>query len=83
MFQISAETENFELLDQINPKKSVSNLPTNNCHFFGPNLPKKSISGRKRKSEHHHWILLIRIGLGSKLKFKVTILKVRKNFKYL
>ena len=54
MFQISAETENFELLDQINPQKSVSNLPTNNCHFFGPNLPKKSISGRKRKSEHHH-----------------------------
>ena len=54
MFQISAETENFELLDQINPQKNVSNLPTNNCHFFGPNLPKKSISGRKRKSEHHH-----------------------------
>ena len=42
--------------------------------FFGANFPKKSISGRKQKSEHHHWILHIRIRLGIKFHFKLTIL---------
>ena len=53
MFQISGETENFELLDQINPKK-VFQSTNEQLSFFGPNLPQKSISGPKRKSEHHH-----------------------------
>ena len=32
--------------------------------FFGVNLTKKSISGLKRKSENHYWILYISITLG-------------------
>ena len=34
--------------------------------LFGPNLPKKGVPVKNRKSEHHHWILLIRISLGIK-----------------
>ena len=45
--------------------------------FFGPSLPKKGISSQKRKkgkSEHQHWILDIRISLGTKFQLNLTIL---------
>ena len=50
---------------------------SNKFHFmrFGilePNLPKKGIFGRKWKSEHHYWILYIRISLGTNFHFKQT-----------
>ena len=41
--------------------------------FFGPNLPKKSISGRKQKNEHPHWILHIRNSLSTKFCLQLTI----------
>ena len=41
------------------------------CWFFGPNLPKNVISGqKKKKSEHHQWILHTRISQGTKFYFK-------------
>ena len=52
----------------------VSNYTLNNFEFFGPNFPKKYICGQKRKSEHHHWIPLIQILLGTKFQLKLTIL---------
>ena len=33
--------------------------------FFKQNFSKKSISGLKRKNKHDHWILHIRISLGT------------------
>ena len=33
--------------------------------FLGPNLTKKGISTQNQKSEQHHWILRIRIRLGT------------------
>ena len=42
--------------------------------FFGSNLPKKGVSVWTRKSEHLHWILLIRISLGAKFQLKLSIL---------
>ena len=33
---------------------------------------KKIISGQKQRSESHHWILHIRIGLDNKFQFQVT-----------
>ena len=42
---------------------------------FGLNLPIKAISTQKRKkSEHHHWILHVQISVGTKFQLKVTIL---------
>ena len=41
---------------------------------FLPNLPKKGVSGLKQKREHDHWILHIRISLGTKFLLKPTIL---------
>ena len=41
--------------------------------FFGPNL-------QNTKSEHHHWILQIRISLGNKPHFKQTIRKLGTKF---
>ena len=37
-------------------------------------MPKKYVSSLKQKSEHHHWILHIRIRLGTKFQLKLTIL---------
>ena len=42
--------------------------------FFGPNLPKKRVSGLKQKSEQRHWILHTRVSLGTKFQPKLTIL---------
>ena len=44
---------------------------TLNKHYLilRPNLPKKGISGRNHKTEHHHWILHIRIHKVSNLSF--------------
>ena len=42
--------------------------------FFGPSLPKRGNSSQKRRSEHHHWILHIKISLGTKFYLKLTIL---------
>ena len=35
--------------------------------FVGPNLPEKGVSGLKQKSEHHYWILHIRISLDNQV----------------
>ena len=40
---------------------------------FEPDLPKKGVSGLNRKSEQCHWILHIRISLGTKFHIKLTI----------
>ena len=42
--------------------------------LFGWNLPKKSISGLKQESEHRHWIMHIRVNLGTDFSLKWTIL---------
>ena len=41
--------------------------------IFWTNLPKKSNSNRKQKSEYHYWILHIWISLGTKCQLKLTI----------
>ena len=41
--------------------------------IFWTNLPKKSNSNRKQKSEYHYWILHIWISLGTKGQLKLTI----------
>ena len=54
-----------------------------NCQFwfFGPNLPKNSISGLKwKKSEHYHWILQFRISLNTTFQLKLTILMLWAEF---
>ena len=50
------------------------------CWYFGQNLLKKGISGWKRKSEHHHWILYVRISPGAKFQLKLTILIIWTKF---
>ena len=42
--------------------------------IFRPNLPKKGISSLKQFNELYHWILHIRISLGTEFQFKWTIL---------
>ena len=42
--------------------------------FFGPNFPKKVLSVENRKSQLYHWIVDIRISLGTKIQLKQTIL---------
>ena len=54
IFQISTQTDNFDLLDQI--------------------YPKRVFLVKNRKREHHHWILHIWIGLGTKFQLRLTIL---------
>ena len=45
------------------------------------NLPIKAISTQKRKkNEHHHWILHVRISFGIKFQLKVTILMFSTKF---
>ena len=52
----------------------VSNFTLNKQFWiFGPNLPKKDMV-KNRKIEHHHWIPLIQISLGTKFQLKLTIL---------
>ena len=47
--------------------KFVQNFSLNwQSWFYRPDLTKKGISDQKRKSEHHHCILHIRISLGTK-----------------
>ena len=49
--------------------------------FFGPNLPKKGISGQKQKSEHHlDFYYITRISIGIKFQLKVRILIFGPNF---
>ena len=45
-----------------------------NFNFLGQICPKNVFSVWNRKSEHHHWILHIRISLGTKFQLKLTIL---------
>ena len=54
MHQISNQTDNFDFLEQI--------------------YPKRAFLVKNRKSEHHHYILHIRIGLGTKFQLRSTIL---------
>ena len=42
--------------------------------FLDEICPKRVFSVQSRKSEQHHWILHIRISLGTKFQLKVTIL---------
>ena len=44
--------------------------------ILGPNLPEKSIFGRKQEKEHHHWILHIRISPSAKFQLKLTTLSL-------
>ena len=46
---------------------------TDNFDFFDQICPKKVFLVKNRKSEHHHWILLIQISLGTKFQLKLTI----------
>ena len=39
-----------------------------------PSFSKKKFPGINRKSEHHHWILLIQISLDTKFQLKLTVL---------
>ena len=48
--------------------------------FFEPNLPQRVSQVENGKSEHHHWILHIRISLGTKFHFKQTSLKFGTKF---
>ena len=41
--------------------------------FFGLSLLKRSNSSQKRKSEHHQWILHIRISIATKFQLKLII----------
>ena len=86
----SASTINFDFLEQIYPKKEFFRSKTKNEHHIesfmfelpnfslkwqfwlcGSNFSKKGISGLK---QHHHWLMHMRITLGTKLQFKLTIL---------
>ena len=42
--------------------------------FFGPYLPKKSVSGLKQNKWNHHWILHFQISLATKFQLKLTSL---------
>ena len=48
--------------------------------FFGPNLSKKVFPVENRKSERHHGILYIWIGLGTKFQLKLIILSLWTKF---
>ena len=47
---------------------------TDNSDFMYQIFPERVFRVKNRKSEHHHWILLIRISLGTKFQLKLTIL---------
>ena len=52
---------------------------TKQFSIFGPKtiwkiFPRKIFTVKNRKSEHHHWIPLIQISLGTKFQLKLTIL---------
>ena len=47
---------------------------TDNSNFMNQICPKRVFSVKNGKSEHHCWILLIRISLGTKFQLKLTIL---------
>ena len=49
-------------------------LSTNNFEFQDQICPRKVFMVKNRKIEHHHWILLIQISLGTKFQLKLTIL---------
>ena len=49
-------------------------LWTYNFDFLDKNLPKRVFLVKNEKSEHHHWILQIRISLSIKFHLKLTIL---------
>ena len=46
----------------------------NNFEFLDQICPRKIFMVKNRKIEHHHWILLIQISLGTKFQLKLTIL---------
>ena len=50
-----------------------SSASTNNFDFLDQIYPKKVFMFENRKSEHHHWILHIRIVLGTKFQLRLTI----------
>ena len=91
MYQISAKTDNFEFLDQINPKmifsiykkwKSPSNSTYSNwCRFqISGWTNKKFLPNESRENEHRHWILHIQISEGTKFYLEQTILSFRTKF---
>ena len=47
---------------------------TDNFDFLDQICPKRVFLVKNRKSEHHHWIPLIQISLGTKFQLKLTIL---------
>ena len=49
-------------------------LWTNNFEFWDQICPRQIFILNNRKSELHHWILIIQISLGTKFQFKLTIL---------
>ena len=54
---------------------SVPNFSLNwQFRFFGPSLSKRVFSVKKGISEHHHWILHIRISQGIKFQLTLTVL---------
>ena len=53
---------------------------TSNVEFWGQICPKKIFSVKNDKSEHHHWMLHIRISLGTKFKLRLTILIFQTKF---
>ena len=48
--------------------------------FFEPNLQKSVFLVECGKSEHYHWVLNIRISLGTKFQLKLTVLNFRAEF---
>ena len=53
----------------------ISNFTLNKQFwFFDQIYPRQVFMFKNRKSEHYHWIPLIQISLGTKLKLKLTIL---------
>ena len=79
MYQISAKTDNFEFLDQINPKMIFSIY--NWCRFqISGWTNKKLLPNESRENEHRHWILHIQISEGTKFYLEQTILSFRTKF---
>ena len=52
----------------------VSNFTLNNFEFLDQICPRKIFMVKNRKSEHHHWIPLIQISLGTKFQLKLKML---------
>ena len=50
------------------------NFISNNFEFFDQICPRRIYIAKIWKSEHHHWILHIRISFGTKFQLKLTIL---------